>query len=119
MGMAGLSEDFITLTQLNCVQQCSALIHSPKPRNYITAATLFGIYCGVLAYRSYRNYRARLEAQIEDVPIEEPGAPEVQAYEEYVYEAPVTDPHEYLLPTIREPSLLEQHSNEEAVTAAP
>lgn len=117
MGMAGLSEDFITLTQLNCVQQCSALIYDPKPRNYLTAAALFGLYCGVLIYRSYRNHQAKVQARREVVLTTVPE--EVPIYDEYTFEAPtVVRPEHPIEPTIVETRLIERHS-EETLPAVP
>ncbi|XP_017870578.1 PREDICTED: uncharacterized protein LOC108618887 [Drosophila arizonae] len=119
MGMAGLSEDFITLTQLNCVQQCSALIYSPKPRNYLTAAALFSVYCGVVIYRSYRNHQAKMQARREAALIA--AREELPVFEEYTVEAPTLEQQHYPAePTVPEPAHVDDPASDEtSLPAAP
>ncbi|EDV91976.1 GH24295 [Drosophila grimshawi] len=116
--MASFSDDFVTLTQLNCVQQCSALLQSPKPRNYLTAATLLGLYCGVLIYRSYRSYLAGLEAKDGETQNDEIEEVAMTYETSNIFDVPIVERHEFPLPNINEPALMEQHSNDEVLITA-
>lgn len=59
--MSEVLEEYITLTPLTCVQQVNALLDatSSKPGSCKVLYALFGVYCGVLAYRAYRNHCAK------------------------------------------------------------
>ncbi|XP_039479583.1 uncharacterized protein LOC120444116 [Drosophila santomea] len=67
--MAEILEEFITLTPLTCVQQCNALLGptSGKPRSCFVFFTLFGVYCGVLIFRTYRTYSSKEEGDRENI----------------------------------------------------
>ncbi|XP_017044599.1 uncharacterized protein LOC108090433 [Drosophila ficusphila] len=83
--MAEILEEFITLTPLTCVQQVDALLGTTaKPKSCAVFFTLFGVYCGALAYRAYRSYSSNqggdramilqgiaLEPKVEDLNVEE------------------------------------------------
>ncbi|XP_017106022.2 uncharacterized protein [Drosophila bipectinata] len=62
--MSDVFDDFITLTPLNCVQQVNSLLATepPKQQGCGLFLSLFGVYCGVLIYRAYRNYCRDREA---------------------------------------------------------
>ncbi|XP_017018904.1 uncharacterized protein [Drosophila kikkawai] len=80
--MSATLDEFITLTPLTCVQQVNAVLTaaSPRPRGFKVFYTLFGVYCGVLAYRAYRTYCKRsavTDAQAANVTI--PAVNEVAA----------------------------------------
>ncbi|XP_020815596.1 uncharacterized protein LOC110189739 [Drosophila serrata] len=63
--MPAILDEFITLTPLTCVQQVNALLNaaSSKPRGCKVFCTLFGVYCGVLAYRAYKVHSKRIAVQ--------------------------------------------------------
>lgn len=70
--MSEVYEEFITLTPLNCLQKVNALLGSdpPKTRGCGLFLTLFGVYCGVLMYRTYRNYCRTRDAKENKVPFQ-------------------------------------------------
>lgn len=71
--MSEVYEEFITLTPLNCVQQVKALLGASEPTEAKGCGlflTLFGVYCGVLVYRTYRNYRRGRDAKENRAKIE-------------------------------------------------
>ncbi|KAL7743182.1 hypothetical protein ACLKA6_016315 [Drosophila palustris] len=87
---------------MNCVKECRALISSPRQRNYLTAAALFGLYCGVLLYRSYTKYLAEVHNKKEeaiDLEAEEIQS-QSQSEDSYVFDPPPVTSKELLLPPI-------------------
>ncbi|XP_022220223.2 uncharacterized protein LOC111072577 [Drosophila obscura] len=68
--MANNLEEFIILTPLTCVEQCNALMEATtaKPKPCYLFISLFGVYCGLVAYRSYRSYLANIARSQEPVP---------------------------------------------------
>ncbi|KAH8399702.1 hypothetical protein KR215_000306 [Drosophila sulfurigaster] len=95
--MAGFAQEFITLTPLNCVKECRALIQTPKQRNYLTTAALFGLYCGVLLYRAYKKYLIEMKNKMEIIEMQ---AQEMQSENSYVLDPPPVTSKELLLPPI-------------------
>ncbi|XP_002017799.2 uncharacterized protein LOC6592465 [Drosophila persimilis] len=63
-------EEFIIFTPLTCVEQCNALMEATaaKPKTCYVFVSLFGAYCGLLAYRAYRNYVANTGTSSEPAP---------------------------------------------------
>ncbi|XP_034650510.1 uncharacterized protein LOC117890017 [Drosophila subobscura] len=68
--MANSLEEFIILTPLTCVEQCNALMKatSAKTKPCYLFISLFGVYCGLVAYRSFRSYIANIEKSQEPAP---------------------------------------------------
>lgn len=100
--MSGSAQQYITLTQMNCVKECRALIQSPRQRNYLTAAALFGLYCGVLLYRSYTKYLAEMQDKMEEsIDLE---AEELQSEDSIIFDPPPVTSKELLLEPINENS---------------
>jgi len=85
--MSGSAQQYITLTQMNCVKECRALIQSPRQRNYLTAAALFGIYCGALLYRTYTKYLAEMQLKKEESIVLE--TEELQSVDSFIFDPPL------------------------------
>ncbi|XP_034141875.1 uncharacterized protein LOC117592310 [Drosophila guanche] len=68
--MANSLEEFIILTPLTCVEQCNALMKatSAKTSPCYLLISIFGVYCGLVAYRSYRSYIDKTEKSQEPAP---------------------------------------------------
>ncbi|KAM8719601.1 hypothetical protein ACLKA7_005782 [Drosophila subpalustris] len=85
---------------MNCVRECRALISSPRQRNYLTAAALFGLYCGVLLYRSYTKHLAEVHNKKEEAIDLEAEEIQSQSEDSYVFDPPPVTSKELLLPPI-------------------
>ncbi|KAH8395970.1 hypothetical protein KR222_000356 [Zaprionus bogoriensis] len=64
--MLGITRELLAFGHLNCIKRCSALIENQRQRNFLTAAALLGLYCGVIVYRTYTKYLDQVEARKEE-----------------------------------------------------